>query len=315
MPLTLDQYASWLDTRGLPWPAAPKVEPAKARPHLPTLRGVRAVLWNVYGTLLAIPGGELLFEHPQPLIMEVALDKTIDEFKMWGSMSRKPGQPSEYMRHLYAQELMLQKSSGGPERYPEILAERIWEALIKKLFQKEYQFDAGFYGSLNEYARKVAYFFHSSLQGTAAQEGAATAIQLVQDTGRVQGLLADAQCFTTVQLNRALKAQESNLNFDAVLPSAFRVLSCEVRARKPSETLFRQAVAALAAKGIRPEETLHVGTRLVRDIAPAKKMGLRTVLYVGDKGAVEATPELLKDQHHRPDAMLTELPQIAEILE
>ena len=27
--------------------------------------------------------------------MNVALDKTIHEFKMWGSMSRKPGQPAD----------------------------------------------------------------------------------------------------------------------------------------------------------------------------------------------------------------------------
>ena len=41
---------------------------------------MRAVLWNVYGTLLAIPGGDLAFEHPQPFVMSSALDKTIQEF-------------------------------------------------------------------------------------------------------------------------------------------------------------------------------------------------------------------------------------------
>src|SRR3954468_9338290 len=83
MPLSLEQYASYLDTReDLPWPAAPKATPVKARPHLTRLAGVRAVLWNVYGTLLAIPGGELLTEHPTPFIMNNALDKTLQEFKM-----------------------------------------------------------------------------------------------------------------------------------------------------------------------------------------------------------------------------------------
>src|SRR5260370_39472868 len=157
MPLTLDQYAAWLDTRGLPWPAPPEVEPAKARPHLETLHGLKAVLWNVYGTLLAIPCGELLFEHPQPLIMDVALDKTITEFKMWASMSRKPGKPSEYMRVLYDKELMLQKAAGGSERHPALLADRIWEALLKRLFQQDYQFHAGFHGSLDDDTRTVPY--------------------------------------------------------------------------------------------------------------------------------------------------------------
>src|SRR5437762_10658003 len=189
MPLTLEQYATYLDTRGTPMPAPPTVEPANAKPHLKPMPGLKAILWNVYGTLLAIPFGELVFEHPTPLVMEVALDKTIDEFKMWGSMSRKPGAPSEYMRHLYAQELLLHKAPGGSERYPELHSEKIWEALIKKLFQKDYQFDTGFYGSINEYSKKVAYFFHASLQGTAAQPGAAEALKLVADAGLKQGIL------------------------------------------------------------------------------------------------------------------------------
>lgn len=314
MPLTLEQYASYLDTRDLPWPAPPVVEGAKARPHLAEIRGLKAVLWNVYGTLLAIPTGDLVFEHPQALIMEVALDKVIKEFKMWGSMSRKPGNPADYMKHLYAQELLQHQSFAGSERYPEVQVERIWEALLKKLFQKDYSFDAGFFGSLNEYSKKVAYFFHASLQGTGAQPEAATALGLVADVGLEQGLLADGQCFTTVQLFRGLKAQDPGLNLDALLPPELRILSCEVKVRKPSETIFRQASVALAARGIRPEETLHVGSKLGRDIAPAKKLGFHTALYAGDRSSLDAAPDLLKDPVYRPDALITELGQIAQVI-
>src|SRR3954452_24782634 len=205
MPLSLEQYASYLDTRAdLPWPAPPQATPVKARPHLVRL-GVRAVLWNVYGTLLAIPQGELLFEHPTAFIMNNALDKTIQEFKMWASMSRKPGQPSDYMLSQYRQILTEQSSvPGGGERHPEVQAERIWETILKRLMQKDYKFDASFFGAMNELSRKVAYFFHASLQGTACYEGAAQAMRHVADAGLSQGLLADGQCFTTVQLGRGL---------------------------------------------------------------------------------------------------------------
>ena len=100
MPLTLEQYASYLDTRDVPWPAPPAVERPKARAHLAALPDTRVVSWNVYGTLLNISGGELYFEHPQKFIMDVALDKTVQEFKMWGAMTRKPGQPAEYLGTL-----------------------------------------------------------------------------------------------------------------------------------------------------------------------------------------------------------------------
>src|SRR5204863_2496369 len=138
-----EQYATYLDSRNdLPWPAPPTATPVKARPHLVRLKQVRAVLWNVYGTLLAIPQGDLLFEHPQAFIMNNALDKTIQEFKMWASMSRKPGQPSEYMGQIYRQILSEQRVSVGGERHPELPAERVWEAILKRLLQKDYKFDA-----------------------------------------------------------------------------------------------------------------------------------------------------------------------------
>ena len=56
MALTLEQYAAYLDTRNeLSWPAPVEADRMKARPHLVRLPQVRAVLWNVYGTLCASP--------------------------------------------------------------------------------------------------------------------------------------------------------------------------------------------------------------------------------------------------------------------
>ena len=317
MPLTLDEYADHLDTRAdLLWPVPPPVDAPKARPHLKHLPGLRAVLWNVYGTLLRVSDGELKFEHANDFVMETALEKTIHEFKMWGSMSRKPGQPSAYMREIYKRALDEQRLAvGGAEKHPEVLSDRLWEGIVKKLFQKEYQFDAGFYGSLNEFARKVAYFFHASLQGTACYDGAAEALRAVAAAGPTQGLLGDGQAFTPVQLRRGLQKQGPDLELDELVPPGLRLLSYERRARKPSETLFREALEALGERGIEPSEVLHVGSSLTRDLGPAKRFGMRTALFAGDRASLQADPGQLKDPQFRPDVLVTELPQLARVVE
>jgi FMN phosphatase YigB (HAD superfamily) len=284
----------------------------RARRHLIQLPHVRAVLWNIYGTLLAISGGELLFEHPNAFIMDTALDKTIQEFNMWGSMSRKPGQPSDYMKSIYRevlQDLMIR----APRNSPEICTERIWEAIVKKLLQKGYKFDSNFYGALNEYSAKVAYFFHASLQGTACYAGAANALKQVANRQLVQGLLADGQCFTTVQLQRGLKQQDADVDLDALIDPRLRLLSCQVGLRKPSEALFQLALEKLEERGIAPVQVLHIGSRLTQDIVPAKKLGMRTALFAGDSSSLQATPEQLKASATRPDILLTSLEQIAEL--
>jgi FMN phosphatase YigB (HAD superfamily) len=314
MPLTLEQYAeSYLPGRGLPWPAAPAIDPPKARPHLGRVP-VKAVFWTAYGTLLAIPHGELRFEHEHDFVTDAALDKTIQEFKMWQSMSRKPGAPAEYMRELFKKALTTLKLAGsGTEKYPEVQGERVWDDIVKKLMQKEYKFDASLYGSLNEYVRKVAYFYHASIQGVGAYPGAADTIRMLAERGITNGLLADGQVFTPAQLHKCLREQDPTFDVAAAFPPALRVISSEKKARKPSDTLFKAAADALAARGLTPADALHVGSNLARDIAPAKRHGFRTALFAGDKGSLVATPEQLKDPSHRPDVLVTELPQLFDV--
>jgi phosphoglycolate phosphatase-like HAD superfamily hydrolase len=313
MPLTLEQYAAYLDSRGATWPAPPEIDRPKVKPHLVRLPQVRAVTWNVYGTLLAIGGGDLVFQHDNDFIMNVALDKTVQEFKMWASMSRKPGQPADYMKVIYDQALDEQRLAPPGERFPEVAADRVWESIIKKLFQKDYKFDANFYGSLNEYSRKVAFFFHASLQGTCCYPGAAAALRHVAANGLAQGFLADGQSFTAVQLQRGLAAQEP-VNLDEAVPADLRALSFEVRGRKPSERLFRHSLAQLAKRGISPEQVLHVGSRVTRDIVFAKRLGMKTALFAGDRASLQATGEQMKEGPGRPDVLLSDLGEITEVV-
>lgn len=316
MPLTLEQYVERLDSRtDLPWPKAPPVDAPKAKPSLHEMP-IKAVFWTVYGTLVAVPHGELQFEHDQDFVTAAALEKVIKEFKMWNSMSRKPGAPSEYMRELFNKALTtLRMTSGGPgEKFPEVRAERVWDDIVKKLQQKEYTFDAATYGSLDDYTKKIAYFYHASIQGAGPYPGAADALTLLAGRGIAQGLLADGQCFTAGQLQRCLKQQDPEFDLNAVIPPALRFVSAEQKAKKPSDTLLKAAVAGAAARGLAPSQVLHVGSNLARDIGPAKKHGFRTALFAGDKHSLVATGEQLKDPALRPDALITELPQVLELV-
>ncbi len=313
MPLTLEQYIERIHERpDLLWPAAPKIEPVKAKPSVKRLP-VRGVFWTVYGTLVAIPFGELILEHPQSFVTEAALDKVIKEFKVWPSMSRKPGAPAAYLLELMHRALQMLQLSGG-ERYPEIPVERIWDDIVKKLQQKEYTFDAAVYGSLSDFVQKIAYFYHANLQGVGPYPGAADLLQQLHRRGVVQGLLADGQCFTPGQLQRCLRMQQPECTLDELIPPPLRLLSAEHRAKKPSDTLFRAALQAAERHGLSPAEVLHVGSSIPRDMVPAKRHGFRTALFAGDRTSLAATPEQLKDPASRPDVLITELPQLLEVV-
>ena len=316
MAKSLLEYAEWLDGRNLVWPQPPKLKAPKATPYLKPLAGIRAVTWSVYGTLLRIADGRLVFNHPQQLRMQVALEKTIQEFNMWHSMGRKPGAPWEYMLQQYTQVLSEQEMAGTKHKgdFPAVNLVAIWRKLIGRLEQKEYQYDAGFYGDLDELSEKVAYFFHRSLQGVEAAPAALRALESVSRAGLTQGLLGDAQPFTLPQLLRAFKAQGTLPPVGDLFASNGLVLSDQEGVRTPSKSLYRQCVERFAALGIEPGEILHVGSRVRDDLAVAKEFGMRTALYAGDKTGLEAAPADLKDPALKPDRLLTDLKQIREVL-
>ncbi len=314
MPLSLEDYADELAGRkDLIWPKPPKAEPANARHGIRHLPEVRLVLWNIYGTFLHIFQGELLFEHPKEMVMSFALDKTIQEFNMWTSMSRRPGLPSVHAKVLYDQVIafdMVGIGSASGERFPERPSEKIWEFFVKNKLKPDYHYDVSKFGQLGEYAKKIAYFFHASLQGTAPHEGAVQAVTALSDLGIRQGFLTDGQCFTWAQIRRAVLGDHPGLDPDLFFDKKLRILSYDVGAKKPSDRIFSRTKEALATAGLQPSQVLYVSNRLDKDLGPAKKMGMRTALYVGDKSTLEAKPEQLKNPLSSPDLLLTRLEQL-----
>jgi hypothetical protein len=152
------------------------------------------------------------------------------------------------------------------------------------------------------------------LQGTACYPGAADALHSVVAGGLLQGLVADAQCFTPVQLQRGLTKQCPDAKPAALFDPELCIYSYEQRGRKPSERLFRALLEVLSQRHIRAEEVLHIGSRIEQDIVPARRLGLRTGLFAGDRASLRATAEQLKGSTSRPDVLLTELGQVRNVV-
>ena len=317
MSKTLSEYLDQLDERSnLIFPKAPRPRPIKATPSIKPLPEIKVILWSVYGTLLAIDSGRLLHQHPQELRMQIALQKTIEEFKMWYSMSRKPGQPWEYMLQQYnnvvEDQRVLATARKGDTR--EIDSAVVWAKLIERLQRNEYNWDESLYGGIENLAVKVAYFFHAMLQGTEAFEGCAGTLARLAQAGIRQGILDDAQQFTLAQLVRALRKQGGEGNLAAMFSPDVSGLSYQLEIRKPSPGLYATVAARCAAKGVEPEQVLYLTNRLTDDLGMAKKVGFKTGLMVVDESCTELSAPDLKNPEYRPDRLLTDLRQVLDIV-
>jgi FMN phosphatase YigB (HAD superfamily) len=315
MPQTLQEYADWLDNRNLIWPKLSAPVQPKASPSLKPLRGIRAVTWSLYGTLLRIADGRLLHQHSQQFRMQVALEKTIEEFNMWHSMSRKPGAPWENMLTQYAGVLEKLQMRGTKRKgdFPEVDSSEVWWTLIGRLVKNEYSWDESMYGDIDDLSLKVAYFFHMRLQGVELAEHAVDALNAVDSASVAQALLADAQPFSLVQMLRAFR-QVGTLPPATLFGADSMTLSCRLGVCKPSKSLYLHALQQFQQLGISPQEVLHVGNRLRDDLAEAKRHGMRTALYAGDADSLQASKDDIRNPDIRPDRLMTDLNQIGQIL-
>ena len=318
MGLSLSVYIEELHQRSdLIWPIPPEPVALKATPYLKPLTDIRLVTWSIYGTLLHVGHGRLLHQHPQEIRMQIALEKTISEFNMWYSMTRRQGQPWEGLKILYDRfyqdlEMVSSKHKGD---YPEVDSSKIWMKIIEKLQLKEYSYDVDKYGDEAHLAMKIAYFFHANLQGARAVANSRETLAALTLAGIRQGLLSDAQVFSVPQLGFHLQEQLPFVSMAEVLAADFFFLSSQEKVRKPSISLYQHARDAIKKHGISPDQVLHVSHRLQDDLAVAKKFGFRTALFAADKSSCDITPEDVRDPALRPDRLITEIRQIRDIVQ
>lgn len=315
MPQSLAEYADHLDERRLIWPKVPAPKVIQATPYIKPLPGIRAVLWDVYGTLLRVSEGRFTLFPDDEVRLQIALDKTIHEFNMWNHMYRKPGPPWQSMIGLYKSTIERQAMHAAPKGdVTEVDLVDVWRAIIGRLFEKEYHFDEGLYGDLNDFSEKVAYFFHSCLQATEARAAAVQTMTNIAGNEIIQGFLSDGQSFTLVQTLRALAMQGSLPPLYELLRPQTIIISSGIGVKKPSRSLFSIAVDQLRSLGIQAQETLHISCRLMTDLIPARAAGMKTALLVAEKSGLEVDPVMLKDPTKKPDRLLTDLSQLNSVL-
>jgi FMN phosphatase YigB (HAD superfamily) len=316
MPKSLDEYAASLDERSLLWPKLPPVKPVVATPYLKPLEDIRGVVWSLYGTLLSIADGQVHHLHPQAIRTQVALEKTIEEFKMWGSMTRKPGQPWETLLPIYRgfiEEANLTGTAPKGEQ-PEVDSADIWRKIVERLCKKEYTWDRDDYGDELEYAEKIAWFFHASLQAVTPIPDAAGTLESLAGTGLPMGLVSNGQCFSETQLLRGLRSQGFIGNLRDLFGGGAISLSWRIGSRQPAASLFRPVLDAWKRLDIAPKQILYVSSRLNDELAVAKKLGLRTALACLDAASLQATKEDVRSAELRPDRILTALPQVRQLV-
>ena len=272
-------------------------------PILQRIYGIRAVLFDIYGTLLISGSGDIgnVSSTSSSSVFQHALEKADI-----GPKTLEVGEWAERLfRHNIATSHARSRESGID--YPEVDIVEIWRESLRAL-KAEGVIDAEV---TCEVIERMAVAYEVTANPVFLMPTAAEILSSLRGSGYVLGIVSNAQFFTPHLLEIELNTTLAEAGFASNLCSYSYMAGCA----KPSKQIFAPVLDGLRRDyGVRPDEVLYVGNDMLNDIMTAKACGCRTCLFAGDRRSLR-----LRLGDHRctathPDSIVTELGQIDHIL-
>ncbi len=289
--------------RGLSKPLQPRptATPARVGP----LSGIKAVLFDIYGTLLISGTGDLGV-HSESLT-----DSALHEALASSGFAPAPGRDSLASAARRGVALLVgsieaahaHRRSEGVD-FPEVEIREIWRAVLAKLSEEDLIDDAS--GSDTRLER-LAIEYECRVNPVWPMPGTLFVLHELKSRGLVLGIVSNAQFYTPITLGALCREPLEGLGFDP----DFCAWSFAQLAAKPSVSIYESVLDPLwQAAGIRPSETLYVGNDMLNDVWAAAQAGCRTALFAGDERSLRLRKDDPRTQGLRPDIVLTELVQL-----
>ena len=264
-------------------------------PSLQKLPDIRAVLFDVYGTLIISASGDIGLDsgsHRAQALAEVA-----SQFGVTLECSSEQG--IALLEQTIREEHARAKSRGVD--YPEIEIRETWEHVLSQIAgASQLDLDCGLW-SLE---------FELRVNPTWTMPGARELLDDLQRQGLVIGIVSNAQFFTPMLFPALL---DKSLEDWGVTPE-LSFFSFEHRRAKPGTYLYELAAKGLLQQKISPEQVLYIGNDMLNDVTPAHEVGFRTALFAGDQRSLRWRSEDPRVHGVKADIVVTHLPQLMECL-
>lgn len=278
---------------------APKIEP---------LSGIRAILFDIYGTLLISEVGDisLVDQDGNGHDREGSGTAEILERAGYTLLRKDAGKKALdlYLNAISAEHARLRLVGVD---YPEVDIRDIWKRVLSIL--KKDRFISGH----TDYAgtELLALYYELSNNKIWPMPGAVELLSRLSALNYPLGIVSNAQFYTPPSLTALLGENETALGFD----EALLTYSYRMRRAKPSPLMFNPNLEILKSRyGIAPEEVLYIGNDMRNDVLCAGAAGCRTLLFAGDRRSLRLRKDVPECRDLQPDGIITGLDQVLAIL-
>jgi FMN phosphatase YigB (HAD superfamily) len=266
--------------------------PTDHPPQLNPIPNIRAVIFDIYGTLIISGSGDVGSADSQP--RSEALRLALTTLDLAPAISADAG--IKRLHQIIQQHQVVARGRGID--YPEVDIVDVWRNWLI-----EYNLDPGF-------AVQVAEQFEARANPCWAMPKAADLIQRLASRDLALGIVSNAQFFTEPVFTSVLGDSFADFGFDLDLC----LMSYRYGHGKPGARLFDRLAVALKRRGISPGQAVYVGNDFLNDVTAASRAGLKTVLFAGDRRSLRLRDNDPRCAGVKADAVVTDLNQVFNIL-
>ncbi|MCA9238799.1 MAG: HAD family hydrolase [Planctomycetales bacterium] len=264
--------------------------PTGATPRLPLLDGLRAVVFDVYGTLLISASGDI------SLAMESSRDDAARTALR--SVGAQVGDRAAVVEPFF--KAIEHAHQASAEEFPEVEIRDIWRQVLQGLGVE-----------LDDPAiERLAVEYECRVNAIWPMPHLAETLSSLRQAGVRLGIVSNAQFFTPLAFPALTGKTLEQWGFDPKIC----VWSYQHRRAKPGAGLYETCVQGLAAGGVQPQETLYVGNDMRNDIGPAQAVGMRTALFAGDARSLRLREDDPRLDGVSPDVVVTRLDQLLTVV-
>lgn len=262
-----------------PLPTPPLPERFSTLVGKPLQRRPRALILDVYGTLLVSGAGEVGTAAPASDSSDGGLEGILREFGVAGGAAAFEGRLRREIERVHGDA----RAAGIP--YPEVDGAAVLARLTGKPLAE---------------ARLLGAARESALNPASPMPGARELLSGARRAGLALGIVSNAQYYTLPALEAAFGTSFERLGFDPELC----VWSWRLGRAKPDPELFRILARALETRGVALNQAVYVGNDLLNDVLPAKTEGFGTALFAGDARSLRLRPDDPRTEGLLPDTVL-----------
>jgi len=266
------------------------------------LPGIKAVLFDVYGTMVISASGEgTCLEGRHDVRVHQALESA--GFRCEVAAGRRV---MERLRQVMECEARQIKQQGT--EYPEIDIRDIWKSVVRDLVA-----EGLVKGRVNRASiERLAVEYECRVNPVWPMPELEATITALHQAGLKIGIVSNAQFYTPLVLEAF---PETGWSAGYIDPHCC-VWSFKLKEAKPSVRLVWQALEVLAVRyHIDSRETIVVGNDMLNDILPAVQSGCKAALFAGDRRSYNPRPTDSRCVSLQPDLVLTRMSQLLAVVQ